>query len=363
MAVQWSPEDINSAYNATKEQLANQRRINPQAEAPSAAPTPSVVASADPAATSNLRKPTFSDRIAKARDLTSKAGNLATRGAGALQGVYGVYDAQVNGISSDSVDNATLGVAGALNPAAGLVGNALRPIRDFAAEGITRLFNKDVFNPKSIAGPELQKQISASGGVENLLAKQQAARLNPQPAVPTTSVDTQPIVPAIDTPVVQQASRFTPSGVPVRGTGFIQNSTTGAITELGTPDAPPPPPQRSGLQAYADFSSDYAKAALTTALSNRETKLQKNAATIALEQAKATAANRPKPVVSQPDIQGNITITDPLNRSAVSIKPTVTPSINEFIEAAKKDSRNKKFTPQELEAEYYRLYPQGSVRY
>jgi hypothetical protein len=116
------------------------------------------------------------------------------------------------------------------------------------------------------------------------------------------------------------------------------------------------------LQAYADFSSDYTKAALTTALSNRSSKLEKNAANIALENAKAVAANRPKPVVSQ-GLDGNPIITDPQNRTAVKVTPTVVPSITEFVDAAKKDSRNKKFTPEQLEAEYYRLYPTGSTRY
>jgi hypothetical protein len=123
-----TPEDrVNPQFRKTS--------TNPRAEAPSLSPGAS---SPDPIATANIRKPTFSERIANARTTAGGVGNILARGASAALGAYGVTDAVKNGISSSNVDNATLGVAGALNPVAGVVGNVLRPIRDFAAEGITR---------------------------------------------------------------------------------------------------------------------------------------------------------------------------------------------------------------------------------
>lgn len=357
----YSAQDINSAYNQTKAQLAAQRTAAPAASMP-------VGENLAPVATAEAaNKPTFGQRLVSARNMVGRGLSLAARGVGGAQAVVGAYDAATDGVSANAVDNIANGVAGAISPAVGFAGNLLTSARDAVLGSI---INSRTAGPNSV-GPELQKQIDAAGGVDKLLAAQAASRqaqpaeqVVAQPAVsaPASGIAQDPSVTPLSGAAAAAGSEFIDGrGVPARGTGFIRNNTTGEVTQISSsPERPTSRRRLSTGEALAAFTGDYTKAALGMAMANREEKLKLRRAEVTSEMAKAQAAlqqNKAKPVVGY-GLDGDPIITDPTTRTAVKVTPTVLPSLASFVEAARKDTRNKKFTDAQLEAEYYRTYGQ-----
>lgn len=367
--------NINNAYTQVKAQLAAQRGVvpppviptNPTASAvpPSAPPPVAPAATAEATSGSSLGQ-----RILNTRSWLSKAGGVAGSALFAAQAAKGAYQMATGSVpESAAYDNAFNGVAGTVSPALGVIGNMATGLRDTA---LSAWVNHKYATP-SMAGPELQKQITDAGGLDNLLKQQSAGGVLPtasqasqvsQVSQAPQGIPTDPAITPLSGRQASAASNFIDSSAaPRAGTGFIRNENTGAVTQLSTP--PQAPAQRvarsNGIFGdLQNFTNNYAQTALGVATANRAEKLRARDAQIALEDAKTRATLIQKPVVQQ-GLDGNPIVVNPQTQTAVKVTPRERPTVKQFLEAAKKDPRNSNFSDSQLEAEYAKLLNNGQL--
>lgn len=218
-------QSISSAYAQKKAALAAQRLGTGASSTPPAASASAPIEAPAPAALAADTAPSLGQRILNAKNTAVKYGGYLLRGLGGVQAAQGIQQAATEapsgnsllGIplpSSGAVDTIANGLATAASPGIGFAGDIASKARDLVLGRILGYHGEG----NDIQGPELKKQVGQAGGLDKLLAQQQAARTNPQPEAAAPQVLTQ-----------------IPAGVPENGTGYIQNNTTGKVTPVGSP--------------------------------------------------------------------------------------------------------------------------------
>lgn len=297
--------------------------------------------------------------------------------------------------------------------AARVATRALGPV----AAGLTAYEAGRLLTPESLAVPAAEiasKTLgripglrSLFGGYDDGTAAVRAAAALPEPAPIAKAVPAAPqpaplpanpnIIPLPAELAAAASRRFIDgSEVPADGTGYIRNEQTGKVTALRSAVQPqqarrtvvvereqPTPPQpvlgtEGGVFSnLAQFARDYGKYALSAAEQGRETKSARSERKLLGEEVtreallrnaesnriKAIAdligetskANKPDVKVLQ-DLTGTPILVDVKARTSQKIPAREKPTYEQFLEAAKKDPRNRGLTDEQLKTYYNSTY-------